>query len=288
VATLRAIRRRIASVKKTQQITRAMQMVAAAKLRRAQEGALKARPYGQKLSEMVKSLAARTKPESHPLLSKREEKKISVVVITSDRGLCGAFNLSILTRATKLLKEKRAAGCQVDLSVIGRKGIEFFRRRGEEIKREYRNVLGSIDYAAAAVIGSETAMDFSEGTIDTVYLVYNQFKSVLQQQVVEKKLLPLEDEYAEDPSSLVEYIFEPKEQEILDLLLPRYVEYETFVAILESTASEFAARMTAMDLATRNAKEMIEKLTLFFNRARQNAITRELMDIVGGAEALQK
>jgi F-type H+-transporting ATPase subunit gamma len=121
-----------------------------------------------------------------------------------------------------------------------------------------------------------------------VYLVYNQFKSVLQQQVVEKKLLPLEDVYSEDPSSLVEYIFEPKEQEILDLLLPRYAEYETFVAILESTASEFAARMTAMDLATRNAKEMIEKLTLFFNRARQNAITRELMDIVGGAEALQK
>jgi F-type H+-transporting ATPase subunit gamma len=132
------------------------------------------------------------------------------------------------------------------------------------------------------------AKDFSEGTIDTVYVVYNQFKSVLQQQAVEKKLLPLEDVYSEDPSSLVEYIFEPKEQEILDLLLPRYAEYETFVAILESTASEFAARMTAMDLATRNAKEMIEKLTLFFNRARQNAITRELMDIVGGAEALQK
>ena len=288
MATLRTIRRRIASVKKTQQITRAMQMVAAAKLRKAQESALKARPYGQKLSEVVKSLASRTKPEDHPLLKKREEKRVSVVVITADRGLCGAFNLSIMTRATRSLREKRAAGSLVDLTVIGRKGIEFFHRREEEIKRDYRNVLGSADYTAAAIVASEMAKDYSEEKVDAVYVVYNQFKSVLQQQAIEARLLPVENEHLEEPSSKTEYIFEPQEGEILDLLLPRYVEYQLFTAILESTASEFASRMTAMDMATRNAKEMIERLTLFFNRARQNAITRELMDIVGGAEALQK
>lgn len=288
MATLRSIRRRIASVKKTQQITRAMQMVAAAKLLRAQENALKARPYGQKLSEVVKSLVIRTRPEGHPLLRKREENKVSIVVITSDRGLCGGFNINILTKATQFLKERKEKGCQVDLVIMGRKGIVFFHRTGEEIRREYRNVLGMADYTSATIIARDLIEDYLREAVDSIYLVYNQFKSAMQQRVVEERLLPIQEEGLEEGLSPVEYIYEPKENEILDLLLPRHIEYQTFSAILESTASEFAARMTAMDMATRNAKDMIDRLTLYFNRARQEAITKELMDIVGGAEALQK
>lgn len=286
MATLRTIRRRIESVKKTQQITRAMQMVAAAKLRKAQEKTLRARPYGAKLFELMRSLTSRIKPEDHPLLKIREEKRISLLIITADRGLCGAYNLNIVNRALKFISEKKETN--INLTVIGKKGIDFFRRRGIHLKREYRNILGNIDMNTASHIAQEIIKDYLVEEIDSVYLVFSQFKSILQQQVIVFRLLPVREMIEEKPSPDIEYIFEPEKAEILDLLLPKYVEYQLYAAILESTASEFASRMTAMDLATRNAKEMIETLTLFYNRARQSTITKELMDIVGGAEALQK
>ncbi|MBI5966477.1 MAG: ATP synthase F1 subunit gamma [Deltaproteobacteria bacterium] len=301
-ASLRAIRKRIASVRSTQQITRAMKMVAAAKLRRAQESILATRPYASKMLEVLNSLATRTSPEAHPLLARREPKRVEVVIFTSDRGLCGAFNMNIVQRAEQFMKEEKAKTEELALSSIGRKGRDYFRKRKVSIRREYINLFGKVDYLLASRIGQELVQVYSEKRVDGIYLLYTEFRSAVQQRVVLKKILPVEprailqEQERAAPTGhpsvkggpgAVEYIYEPSEKEILEKLLPMYVEVQVYQALLESVASEYGARMTAMENATKNAAEMIEKLTLVYNKARQAAITKELIEIVSGAEALK-
>jgi F-type H+-transporting ATPase subunit gamma len=302
-ASLKDIRKRIASVRSTQQITKAMKMVAAAKLRRAQENILATRPYANKMLEVLNSLAARTSAEAHPLLARREPKRVEVVVFTSDRGLCGPFNLNLIQRAERLMEEEKAKTEEIALSFIGRKGRDYFRRRRVAIRREYINLFGKVDYLLASRIGQELVQAYSEDRVDEIFLLYSEFRSAIQQRVVLKKILPVTPKVQgggeEVPPSLpgqppaagggaaVEYLYEPSEREILDKLLPMYVEVQVYQALLESVASEHGARMTAMENATNNAAEMIEKLTLVYNKARQAAITKELIEIVSGAEALK-
>jgi len=301
-ASLRAIRKRIVSVRSTQQITRAMKMVAAAKLRRAQESILATRPYASKILEVLNSLATRTSPEAHPLLARREPKRVEVVIFTSDRGLCGAFNMNIVQRAERFMEEEKAKTEELALSFIGRKGRDYFRKRKVSIRREHINLFGKVDYLLASRIGQELVQVYSERRVDGIYLLYTEFRSAVQQRVVLKKILPVEpravlkEEERAAPTGhppvkggagAVEYIYEPSEKEILEKLLPMYVEVQVYQALLESVASEYGARMTAMENATKNAAEMIEKLTLVYNKARQAAITKELIEIVSGAEALK-
>lgn len=302
-ASLKDIRKRIASVRSTQQITKAMKMVAAAKLRRAQENILATRPYANKMLEVLNSLAARTSAEAHPLLARRMPKRVEVVVFTSDRGLCGPFNLNLIQRAERLMEEEKAKTEEIALSFIGRKGRDYFRRRRVAIRREYVNLFGKVDYLLASRIGQELVQAYSEEWVDEIFLLYSEFRSAIQQRVVLKKILPVTPKVQgggeEVPPSLpgqppaagggaaVEYLYEPSEREILDKLLPMYVEVQVYQALLESVASEHGARMTAMENATNNAAEMIEKLTLVYNKARQAAITKELIEIVSGAEALK-
>ena len=293
-ASLRDIRKRIASVRSTQQITKAMKMVAAAKLRRAQESILATRPYAKKMLEVLTSLAARTSAEAHPLLARREPRRVEVVVFTSDRGLCGAFNMNLIQRAEKFMEEEKARTEELALSFIGRKGRDYFRRRKVTIRREYVNFFGKVDYLMASRIGQELVQAYTEKRVDRIYLLYSEFRSAIQQRVVLEKILPVTPEagpQAPAPTmgaqTAVEYIYEPSEGEILDKLLPMYVEVQIYRALLESLASEYGARMTAMENATKNAAEMIEKLTLVYNKARQASITKELIEIVSGAEALK-
>jgi len=298
-ASLRDIRKRIASVRSTQQITKAMKMVATAKLRRAQENILANRPYAAKMLEVLRSLAARTSPDAHPLLYRREPKRIELVLFTADRGLCGAFNMNLISRAERFLEEEKAAE-NLTLSFIGRKGRDYFRKKKITIRQEYVNLFGKMDYPLAARIGGELVESYVAERVDAIYLVYSEFKSAMQQRVVLEKILPLASDVLREgkekgtPSpeasglpAAVDYIYEPSEVEILGKILPMYVEVQIYRALLESLASEFGARMTAMENATKNAAEMIDKLTLVYNKARQAAITRELIEIVSGAEALK-
>jgi F-type H+-transporting ATPase subunit gamma len=283
--SLKAIRRRIASVRSTQKITKAMKMVAAAKLRRAQTAILEARPYAIKLHEVLSDLAARAGGgAAHPLLARREERRVMLLVLTSDRGLCGAFNANISRRAEKFLEEQRRAGAEVSFSIVGRKGRDYLRRRRYDIRREYMNVLAELHPDRAQEIASNIVEDYGAQDLDAVYMVYNEFKSAVSQRVVVEKLLPIEPADVENP---VDFIYEPGKAELLDFVLPRYVGAQIWRALLESVASEYGARMSAMEAAASNAGEMIAKLTLTYNRARQAAITKELMEIVGGAEALK-
>ena len=289
--SLQSLRRKIASVKNTQKITKAMKMVAAAKLKRAQDRILSSRPYAHQLRDVVRHLAERASRLSHPLLHKREEHQTELLVITSDRGLCGAFNANILRQAAEFLKEHAERGEQVSVSVAGRKGCDFFRRRTWTIRQEWPGVFDRLSFEHALDMGQDIIQHYNDGTFDQLYVVYNEFKSVMQQRVVVEKLLPIEslDEGAgEEPAKAVgAYLFEPDEDELLKTLLPKHFQVQAFRVLLESAAAEQAARMTAMDGATRNAGELIQKVTLFYNKTRQAAITKELMDIVGGAEALK-
>ncbi|MDI6755208.1 MAG: ATP synthase F1 subunit gamma [Thermodesulfobacteriota bacterium] len=294
-ASLRDIRKRISSVRSTQQITKAMKMVAAAKLRRAQESMLATRPYALKMFEVLSRLAARTTAEAHPLLDRREPKRVEVVLFTSDRGLCGAFNMNLIQRAERFLEEGKTKIEETALSFIGRKGRDYFRRRNVVMRREYVNFFGKVDYLLAAKIGQELVQAYCEKKVDGIYLLYSEFRSAVQQRVILEKVLPIipkspaEEERAPATSGppAVDYLYEPSEGEILDKLLPMYVEVQVYRALLESLASEYGARMTAMENATNNATEMIDKLTLIYNKARQAAITKELIEIVSGAEALK-
>jgi F-type H+-transporting ATPase subunit gamma len=302
-ASLRDIRKRIASVRSTQQITKAMKMVATAKLRRAQESILAVRPYATKMLEVLNSLAQRTSVDAHPLLAWREPKRVEVVVFTSDRGLCGAFNMNLIQRAEKFLAEEKGGTKELALSFFGRKGRDYFRKRKVDIRREYVNFFGKVDFLLASRIGQELVKDYIENRVDRIYLLYSEFRSAVQQRVILRKILPVASsefeggkegglaDSAKTPGRMglkgVEYIYEPSEGEILDRLLPRYVEAQVFQALLETAASEHGARMTAMENATKNAGEMIDKLTLVYNKARQAAITKELIEIVSGAEALK-
>jgi F-type H+-transporting ATPase subunit gamma len=283
--SLQAVRRKIGSLKNTQKITTAMKMVAAAKLRRAQDRVLAARPYAVKMAEVIRALSGRVERRLHPLLMRREPKRIEIVVITADRGLCGAFNANVLRRAQELIREKRDAGLEITLSVIGRKARDFFRRRNIPTRQAWVQITDKLGYAQAAEIGSDLVRLYVAGGFDEVYFVYNEFKSVMAQRVTVERLLPIEPPAAAAADDT--YLYEPDELALLTALLPKFVETLVFRALLESAAGELGARMTAMDSATRNAKELIRKFTLVYNKTRQAVITKELMDIVGGAEALK-
>jgi F-type H+-transporting ATPase subunit gamma len=287
--SLRDIRRRIRSVKNTRQITKAMKVVAASKLRRAQEQIVAARPYAQKLMDVMASLAARVDRERHPLLARRDVRKVELVIITGDRGLAGAFNSNILREADRLLRRETEQGHEPRLNLIGRKGRDYYRRRSYPRDQEVVGVFGGqVDYKVARDASKELVEQYAKGEFDRLYLVYNEFKNALQQQVKVEQLLPIEPGNVPEGTVAVDYIYEPDAEQILGALLPKYVEIEIFRALLESQAAELGARMTAMDNATRNASDLISALTLQFNRARQATITKELMEIIGGAEALKK
>ncbi len=286
--SLRDIKRKITSVKKTQQITKAMKMVAAAKLRRAQDRVISARPYARKMFAVIANLAARVERAQHPLLAKREPKQVKLLVLTSDRGLCGAYNTNILRKAVEAVKQLKAEGKDVKVNVVGRKGRDFFRKRSVYTLGKVWSELGMIDYEKAADVGKNVVERFAAGETDEVYLLYNEFKSVMQQKVTLEKLLPVEPPTEPDPfMAAVDYLYEPSAEAILGSILQKHVEVQVYRAMLESQASEMGSRMTAMDSATRNAKDMIERLTLKFNKQRQAAITKEISEIVGGAEALK-
>ena len=286
--SLRDIKRKITSVKKTQQITKAMKMVAAAKLRRAQERVISARPYARKMLAVIANLAGRVERVQHPLLAKREPKQVKLLVLTSDRGLCGAYNTNILRKAVEAVKQFKAEGNEVKVNVVGRKGRDFFRKRSVYTLGKVWSELGMIDYEKAADVGKNIVERFAAGETDEVYLLYNEFKTVMQQKVTLEKLLPVEPPAEADPfMAAVDYLYEPSAEAILNSILPKHIEVQVYRSMLESQASEMGSRMTAMDSATRNAKDMIERLTLKFNKQRQAAITKEISEIVGGAEALK-
>jgi F-type H+-transporting ATPase subunit gamma len=298
--SLQSVRRKIDSVKKTQKITKAMKMVAAAKLKRMQNRILAARPYALKMRETIRNLSRRVNRDAHPLLRKREgdHRHVVVTVVTSDRGLCGAFNANILRTATIALKELESRGVQVEVAVVGRKGRDFFRRRGWTVRREVVDIFDKLTFEHGMVMGEEFPAldDYVAGRIDAVYVIYNEFKSAVQQRVVVEQLLPIdwivEITSAKDLDQPTEatpgaYLYEPSEDELLEQILHRNFHVQAYRVLLESSAAEQGARMAAMDGATRNAGELIKKLTTYYNKTRQTAITKELMDIVGGAEALK-
>lgn len=261
-------------------------MVAAAKLKRAQDRILSARPYADKMATVIGELSGRVNRDLHPLLNKRPAKRIDIVVITADRGLCGAFNANVLRRAQELILQKEGEGSAVRIVAVGRKSRDFFRRRNREARKNLTNLFDRLSYSHGAEIGSDLVRAYTEKECDEVYLVYNEFVSVIQQRTKADCLLPVEPATGEGGLA-GNYLYEPNEAELLAALLPKYIETRVFRALLESAAGELGARMTAMDAATRNAKELIGKLTLIYNKSRQAVITKELMDIVGGSEALK-
>ena len=286
MATLKAIRKRISSIRNTQQITKAMKMVSAAKLRRAQEAAMAARPYADKMVELLHNVAARVSREAHPLLRAREEKKIHLLLFTSDRGLCGGYNANLI-RAAEAFIRREGAGKEINLVLVGRKGVDHFRRRRANIADRYINILATPAEELAAAVAEKAVERFVNGETDAVYIVYSRFRSALLQVPTVEKLLPVALPETESTEQLTEYLYEPSVEAILASLLPKVAEVAIFRALLEATASEHGARMTAMDSATSNASKMMGTLTLQMNRARQASITRELMEIVGTAEALK-
>jgi len=289
MANLKAIRKRIGSVKNTQKITRAMKMVAAARLRRAQESIVAARPYADELSRLVADLSAAVGDDAHPLLTARPVKKCQVIVMTSDRGLAGSFNAALMRRAEQYLQNELGDGVEADLRVVGKKGRDYFRRLGASILSFTDSPTGDNSEEFARELGAGAVNDYLEGKTDAVHLVFNRFRAPGSQEVTIKQLLPVvglaaAEEVAPAPT---EFIYEPSRAGILEHVLPLFVQNELHRAALESIASELGARMAAMDAATRNAGEMIAKLTLKYNRARQAAITTELLEIIAGAEALK-
>src|SRR3990172_6224631 len=286
MATLRDLQRRIRSVQSTQKITRAMKLVAAAKLRRAQERITEARPYAFKMAELLGSLVARTEADAHPLLSQRGTGRKRLVIITADKGLCGAFNTNALRESLRFLREVEQPS--MTLVVVGKKARDFYRRRGWEVKSEMLGFFDRLAYSHAQELAGQLMQAYLAEEIDEVHLIYNEFRSVAVQRVKREQLLPLEATPAAAAAPTAEFLYEPSPEAILASLLPRHVTTQVYRALMESLAGEYGARMTAMEAATKNAKEMIDLLTIQFNKARQEKITKELLDIVGGAEALKK
>ncbi len=288
MATLKVIRKRIGSVRNTQQITKAMKMVSAAKLRRAQEAAVQARPYAEKMTELLKNVAARVANDAHPLLTPREEKKVQLVLFTSDRGLCGGYNTNLI-RAAEAFIRQQAGDRQIELTLVGRKGGDHFRRRGAKIADRYIDILYKAADELAGEIAQKLISRFVSGEVDAVYIVYSRFRSALSQVPTLEKLLPvaLAESNEVQAQQQTEYLYEPGVEQLLASLLPRITGVTVQRALLEATASEHGARMTAMESASGNASKMIGALTLQMNRARQASITRELLEIVGTAEALK-
>ncbi|WP_333654363.1 ATP synthase F1 subunit gamma [Dissulfurispira sp.] len=287
---LKEIRRRLGSVKSTKQITKAMKMVAAAKFRKAQTRLLELRPYADKMNLVLTSLA-KTVETGHPLLEVRPRKKVEVLVLTSDKGLCGAFNTNIMKAAFKLIKEIQSEGIEVSVSAIGKKGTDLLKRRGFTPRQSWAGISGRVSYLNAKEITGNIVENYISETFDEVILIYNEFKSALVQKVSIVRLLPLapvKTEESESQELTAAFLYEPSQQAIFDNLLPKNLEIQVFRALLESQASEEAARMTAMENATKAADDMIASLTLQYNKARQASITKELMDIVGGVEALKQ
>jgi F-type H+-transporting ATPase subunit gamma len=289
MATLRDIQRRIRSVRSTQKITRAMKLVAAAKLRRAQERILAARPYANKMAQLLGHLVSGADGDGHPLLEQRTGPRRQIVIITADRGLAGAFNSSIIRRAVELIRESSAA--ELTLVVVGRKARDFFRRRPHTIKRDMIGFWDRLAYSHACELADYFMQQYLDDEVDEVFLLYNEFRSVAFQRPVRVQLLPIpraETGAGEGAADQVDYIYEPSAGAILGDLLPRHVRMQVYRALMESLAGEYGARMTAMEAATKNAKDMIDILTIQYNKARQEKITKELLDIVGGAEALKQ
>ena len=304
MANLKAIRKRISSVKSTQKITRAQKMVAGARLTRAQQRIQALRPYAVKTAQVLAEVAGQGGDEDavaseneHPLLARRVEKTVLLLVVTSDRGLCGAFNTNILRAASRIWREREAAGQSVKIVTIGRKGRDFFRRRNAPVLEVLSGVWERLDIEQARNIARKVLTPFVRGEVDSIYVVYNEFKSAMSQRVVAEPLVPLQKKDAapaaagaESPewAANPEFLFEPNRSALLERLVPMYIEVSILRALYESQASELGSRMTAMESATKKAAEMIGKYTLIYNRARQAAITTELMEIISGAEALRE
>jgi F-type H+-transporting ATPase subunit gamma len=287
MATLLDFRRRIRSVKNTQQITRAMKFVAAARLRRAQEAAIAARPFARELARVLRSTMARIEEPQHPLLAHRAEQNVLAIVLTGERGLAGAFNTNILRKANEFFRANKSK--KLSTVTVGKKGRDTLKKAGFNIAAEYVNVLARVEFGTAREIASLVTKLYAEEKIDSVYIVFSEFKTVMTPNLVVEKLLPVEairaeeESAAEQASAQIDYIYEQPEEQILDKLLPRYIETQILRAMLESSAAEHAARMTAMESATQNAGEVIEALTLHMNKVRQAAITKEIIEIVSGA-----
>jgi F-type H+-transporting ATPase subunit gamma len=287
MASLRDIRKRIRSVKNTRQITKAMKMVSAAKLRKAQENVIASRPYAATLDAVMSQLLSTAEPGAvtHPLLTKRDVKKIEFVVVSSDRGLAGGFNSNITRRALKFLAENKNA--EITITTIGRKGSEFLRGRGFNVRKDWPGFFAKLNYATAETVAAEVTARFLSGEVDAVYFLFNEFVSAISQVPNLTQLLPYEPKKDASARPTSEYAYEPTPQAVLEKLVPQAVNVKIYRGLLESWAAEHAARMAAMENATKNAGDMIGTLTLFYNRSRQALITKELMEIVSGAEALK-
>jgi F-type H+-transporting ATPase subunit gamma len=290
MASLKEVRNRIVSVNSTQQITKAMKMVSAAKLRRATDAITQMRPYAKKLAEMIATVSAKTEAGQDNAYTKvRPISKVLVIVVTSDRGLCGAFNANIGKATIALIQEKYAAlhaAGQVEVLTLGKKGAEYLGRRGYKLNTAHTEIFSGLNFGKVRVVGDEILADFAAGKYDVVDLIFNEFKNVATQIIRTEQLLPLQESADTATASSVDYIFEPSEEQIINELIPKSVKLSIFRSLLESNASEHGARMTAMDKATDNAGELIKALKLEYNRSRQAAITKEILEIVGGAEAL--
>jgi F-type H+-transporting ATPase subunit gamma len=282
------LRRRIRAVKSTQQITKAMKMISASKLRRAQERVVGARPFALQMQRVLNSLASRVDPSSHPLLAEREDtpdSNVLLIVVTADKGLCGGFNTNIIKAASGFINH---ADSPIAVGLVGRKGRDFFRRRGFEVRLEEVGIFLRVKYADAKRIAGAAIEEFTSGRVSKVFIVHNEFKSVMQQRVTTEQLLPVQmgSDPREAQGGQTPYIYEPGPARILSDLLPKHIEIQVYRALLESAAAEHAARMTAMDAATKNSGEIIDTLTLYMNKVRQAAITREIIEVVSGAQAL--
>lgn len=286
MANLKSIKKRIVSVKNTRQITAAMKMVSAAKLRRAQENVVAARPYAGKLAEVLERLAQSQESDPSPLMVKRENGRALLLVVTSDRGLCGGFNANLSKAAERFIKERSTEFSELSLMTIGRKGYEFLRNR-HTVRKHHGNIFSTLSYQTAALIAAEVIEGYLAEEYDEVYVIYNAFKSVMTQDITLEQLLPVTPKAGATEEAGTQYIYEPTKAALLDELLPKHIEVQIFKSLLESLASEHGARMTAMDSASKNATEMIGKLTLIYNRARQAAITTELMEIISGSESIK-
>ncbi len=292
MASLRDIKKRITSVRNTQKITKAMKMVAAAKLRRAQEAILAARPYAVKMDRVLASLAARADVTAHPLLDVRRPKRAELIMLTSDRGSAGAFNSNIIRRAQRFLAEHKGTYEQLEVSTLGRKGRDFVRRKAVATRADYPGIYDGLTFERAEAVASEIIAHYSDARLDQVFLLYNEFQSAMVQKVTLTQLLPIVPAKAllgVDGKTLIatDYLYEPNRDVELEGLLPRHLAMQIWRAMLESQAGEFGARMSAMDSASKNAGKLIGRMTLVYNRARQASITKELMEIVSGAEALK-
>ncbi len=293
MATLRDIKRRIVGVKNTQQITKAMKMVAAARLRRAQENIINARPYSKKILEVLSHLLELEGNSNNPLFAERKVKNVAVVLVTSDRGLCGGFNMNIIKKVEELaageLREYYADG-KLSLYCVGKKGVDYFSRKDYKIEGSYPYIFTGLKFDFAVKLVNELKRRYLSGEIDRVIIVYNEFKSVIQQKISDEQFLPVKPFEKKDGSkeSFAEFIYEPDKSTIIDKLIPRHLNAQMWKVLLESYAAELGARMTAMDMATENAKELIKSLQLTFNKERQAAITKEILEIVSGANALKE